>query len=79
MIVRFHYPLWLMKVMKKPNKKTVKNSTKVRFKGYGTEDLMWLPLSFFNRPITFESTSKFGRKRKHTLDPDIAVDKKCKE
>lgn len=44
---------------------------KVRFKGYEKEDDMWLPSSFFNRPITFQSTSKFGRKRKHKLDPDM--------
>ena len=35
---------------------------KVWFKGYGPEDDMWLPASFFNRPIQFESTSKSGRK-----------------
>ena len=43
---------------------------KVQFKGYGPEDDLWLPSFFFNRPVTFESTSKFGTKRKHTLDPD---------
>ena len=54
------------------SKDTLSYEYKVRFKGYGEEDDMWLPSSFFNRPITFALTSKFGRKRKHTLDPDIA-------
>ena len=31
---------------------------------------MWLPSSFFNRAFQFESTSKFGRKRKHNLHPE---------
>lgn len=43
---------------------------KVRFKGYGSDQDMWLPSSFFNRAFQFESTSKFGRKRKHNLDPE---------
>jgi len=47
---------------------------KVRFKGYGSEEDMWLPASFFNRPIQFEPTSKFGRKRKHTLDPENVIE-----
>lgn len=47
---------------------------KVRFKGYGSAEDMWLPASFFNRPIQFESTSKFGRKRKHTLDPENVIE-----
>ena len=47
---------------------------KVRFKGYGSEEDMWLPASFFNGPIQFESTSKFGRKRKHTLDPENVIE-----
>ena len=47
---------------------------KVRFKGYGSEDDMWLPASFFNRAIYFDSTSKFGRKRKHTVDPENAME-----
>ena len=43
---------------------------KVRFKGYGSDQDMWLLSSFFNRAFQFESTSKFGRKRKHNLDPE---------
>ena len=38
-----------------------------------------LPSSFFNRLITFESTSKFGRKRKHKLDPDLDQETHHKE
>ena len=37
----------------------------VRFKGYGPEDDMWLPASSFNRTVSFQTTSHFGRKRKH--------------
>ena len=52
------------------------NSSRVCFKipGYGSEDDMWLPASFFNRAIHFDSTSKFGRKRKHTVDPENAME-----
>ena len=37
---------------------------------------MWLPSSFFNRTFQFESTSKFGRQRKHNLDPENVPDGK---
>ncbi|XP_031551982.1 uncharacterized protein LOC116289232, partial [Actinia tenebrosa] len=42
---------------------------RVRFKNYGPEDDMWLPASSFNGAIEFSSTSRFGRKRKHVVDP----------
>ena len=47
---------------------------KVRFKGYQSDDDMWLPASYFNRAINYESMSRFGRKRKHKIDPDAARD-----
>ncbi|KAK3711057.1 hypothetical protein QZH41_006958 [Actinostola sp. cb2023] len=43
---------------------------KVKFKGYGEEDNMWLPASSFNQAINFTSTSRYGRKRKYTIDVD---------
>ena len=43
---------------------------KVRFKGYGPDDDMWLPASSFNRTVSFQTTSRFGRKRKHKTDDD---------
>lgn len=57
---------------------------KVRFKGYGPDDDMWLPSSSFNRSIYFETTSKYGRKRRHTLEPGETPDqplraKRCKK
>jgi len=52
------------------SKDTLCYEYKVRFKGYGSDQDMWLPSSFFNRAFQFESTSKFGRKRKHNLDPE---------
>ena len=38
---------------------------KVRFKGYGSEDDMWLPSSSFREPVQFQTVSKRGRVRKH--------------
>ena len=52
------------------SKDTLCYEYKARFKGYGPDQDMWLPSSFFNRALRFESTSKFGRKRKHNLDPE---------
>ena len=45
----------------------------VRFKGYGPEDDMWLPASSFNRAVSFQTTSRFGRKRKHKTSEDGSV------
>ena len=53
-------------------KDTLTYEFRVRFKGYSSEDDMWLPASYFNRAVNFESRSKFGRKRKHKIDPDTA-------
>ena len=40
---------------------------KVRFKGYTSEDDMWLPSSAFKEPVTFHTVSKRGRLRKHRM------------
>lgn len=61
------------------SKDTLCYEFKVRFKGYGPDDDMWLPSSFFNRTIQFESTSKFGHKRKHKLDPENNIEVKKKK
>ena len=61
------------------SKDTLCYEYKVRFKGYGSEEDMWLPSSFFNRAVQFQSTSKFGRKRKHNLDLENAVEVKKKK
>jgi len=37
----------------------------VRFKGYSSEDDMWLPSSSFREPVQFQTVSKRGRARKH--------------
>ena len=41
----------------------------VRFKGCGTAEDMWLPSSF-NCPIHFKNASKYGRKRRHKVEPE---------
>ena len=51
-------------------KSTLTYEYKVRFKGYGAAEDMWLPSSSFNRPIHFETTSKYGRKRRHKVEPE---------
>jgi len=51
---------------------TVTYEYRVRFKGYSSEDDMWLLASYFNRAVNYESLSTFGRKRKHKIDPDAA-------
>lgn len=45
----------------------------VRFKGYGPEDDMWLPASSFNRTVSFQTTSRCGRKRKHKTSEYVYV------
>ena len=45
----------------------------VRFKGYGPEDDMWLPASSFNRAVSFQTTSRFGRKRLHKTSEATAA------
>ena len=54
------------------SKDTFTYEYRVRFKGYGSEDDMWLPASYFNRAVNYESVSTFGRKRKHKIDHDAA-------
>ncbi|KAL9953219.1 hypothetical protein ACROYT_G040599 [Oculina patagonica] len=54
------------------SKDTLTYQFRVRFKGYSSDDDMWLPASYFNRVVNYQSVSKFGRKRKHKIDPDTA-------
>ena len=54
------------------SKDTLTYEYRARFKGYSSEDDMWLPASYFNRALNYESVSTFGRKRKHKIDPDAA-------
>jgi len=48
------------------NRKYHSEEYKVRFKGYGPEDDMWLPSSSFREPVQFQTVSRRGRVRKHT-------------
>jgi len=34
---------------------------KVRFRGYGSDDDMWIPSSAFREPVQFQTVSKRGR------------------
>ena len=36
---------------------------KVRFRGYGSDDDMWIPSSAFREPVQFQTISKRGRVR----------------
>lgn len=47
---------------------------KVRFKGYGLEDDMWLFVFFFNRVIYFDFIFKYGRKRKYIVDSENVME-----
>ena len=42
------------------------------FSGYSSEDDMLLPASYFHRAFNCQSLSKFGRKKKHKIDPNVA-------
>lgn len=47
---------------------------KVRFKGYSSEDDMWLPSSSFREPVQFQTVSKRGRARKHRTKDEGEVE-----
>lgn len=49
------------------NKQFHSEEYKVRFKGYTSDDDMWLPSSAFKEPVTFHTISKRGRLRKHRM------------
>ncbi|XP_068721910.1 M-phase phosphoprotein 8-like [Montipora capricornis] len=54
------------------NKQFHSEECRVRFKGYTSEDDMWLPSFAFKEPVTFNTVSKRGRIRKHTMKDDSA-------
>ena len=54
------------------NKKFHSEEYRVRFKGYTSENDMWLPSSAFKDPATFNTVSKRGRIREHTMK-DVSV------
>lgn len=47
---------------------------KVRFKGYSSEDDMWLPSSSFRELVQFQTVSKRGRARKHRTKDEGEVE-----
>ena len=54
------------------NKQFHSEEYRVRFKRYTSEDDMWLPSSAFKETVTFNTVSKRGRIRKHTMKDDSA-------
>ena len=46
---------------------------KVRFRGYGSDDDMWIPSSAFREPVQFQTISKRGRVRKHKTKDECEV------
>ena len=46
----------------------------MRFKGYGSEDDMWIPSSSFREPVQFQTVSKRGRIRKHKTKDEGEVE-----
>ena len=46
---------------------------KVRFRGYGSDDDMWIPSSAFREPVQFQTISKRRRVRKHKTKDECEV------
>ena len=45
----------------------------MRFRGYGSDDDMWIPSSAFREPVQFQTISKRGRVRKHKTKDECEV------
>lgn len=56
------------------NKQYHSEEYKVRFKGYGSEDDMWIPSSSFREPVQFQTISKRGRIQKHKTKDEGEVE-----
>ena len=54
------------------NRKFHSEEYKVRFKGYSSEDDMWLPSSAFKESVTFQTVSQRGRIRTHRMKQDTS-------
>ena len=46
----------------------------MRFRGYGSDDDMWIPSSAFREPVQFQTVSKRGRVRKHKTKDECEVE-----